>query len=150
MSTSLIVGWREWVALPKLGLPAVKAKVDTGARTSALHAFDVEEFSKGGRRRVRFGVHPLADSDVAVYSEADVVDVRMVRSSSGHSERRVVIETSVRLGGLVWPIELTLADRRDMQFRMLLARMALEGRALIDPAADFLHGEPEDPAGLYG
>src|SRR5690554_4397360 len=118
---SIIVGWREWVALPELGLPAVKAKVDTGARTSSLHAFGIETFREGGRERVRFGVHPLQDDErLTVWATADVVDERSVTSSSGHEELRVVIRTPLRLGDLTWPAELTLTDRRSMRLRMLL------------------------------
>ena len=130
---SIIVGWREWVALPDLGLPAVKAKVDTGAKTSSLHAFDIETFREGGRERVRFGVHPLQENEqLAVWATADVVDERSVTSSSGHEEVRIVIRTSLRLGDLTWPVELTLTDRSRMRLRMLLGREALASRLLVD------------------
>lgn len=147
---SIIVGWREWVALPDLGLPAVKAKVDTGAKTSSLHAFDIETFREGGRERVRFGVHPMQeDEQLTVWATADVVDERAVTSSSGHEELRVVIRTSLRLGDLTWPIELTLTDRRQMRLRMLLGREALAGRLLVDASASFLHGRKPLAARLY-
>ena len=147
---SLIVGWREWVALPDLGLPAVKAKVDTGAKTSSLHAFAVETFREGGRERVRFGVHPLQENErLAVWATADIVDERTVVSSSGHEELRVVIRTPLRLGDLTWPVEVTLTDRRSMRLRMLLGREALEGRFLVDVASSYRHGQPHRPKRLY-
>ncbi|MDX1530375.1 MAG: RimK/LysX family protein [Rhodothermales bacterium] len=149
-SPGIIVGWREWVALPELGLPAVKAKVDTGAKTSSLHAFDLEVFRVGGRRRVRFGVHPVQfDEETTVWAEADVVDERTVTSSSGHDEHRVVIRTPLQLGDQTWPVEVTLTDRRTMRLRMLLGRQAMEGRLLVDPAASYLHGVVKQPAHLY-
>lgn len=147
---SIIVGWREWVALPDLGLPAVKAKVDTGAKTSSLHAFDLETFREDGRERVRFGVHPLQDDErLTVWATADVVDERSVTSSSGHEELRVVIRTPLRLGDATWPIELTLTDRRSMRLRMLLGREALAGRLLVDVRVSFLHGRRPRAAHLY-
>ncbi len=138
---SIIVGWREWVALPDLGLPAVKAKVDTGAKTSSLHAFDLEPFREGGRERIRFTVHPVQENEhVVVRAVADVVDERSVVSSSGHEELRVVIGTVLRLGDAAWPVELTLTDRRTMRLRMLLGRQALAGRILVDAGTSYLHG----------
>ncbi|MEM1043765.1 MAG: RimK/LysX family protein [Bacteroidota bacterium] len=150
MPSRQIVGWREWVALPDLGLPAVEAKVDTGAQTSALHAFALDAFEEDGRARVCFGVHPLAGNEaVEVYACADVVDERIVASSSGHEERRVVIRTPLRLGDAVWPIELTLTNRRTMAFRMLLGREAFGHRLLVDAGAAHLAGRRTDPEALY-
>ena len=136
-----VVGWREWVAIPALKLPAIKAKVDTGARTSALHAFYLEPYAAKGIDRVRFGVHPVQRrKDIVVHCDADVLDRRAVSDSGGHREERFVIEIEITLGGETWPIEMTLTDRDTMQFRMLLGRTALRGRALVDSARSYRAG----------
>ncbi len=137
----MIIGWREWLALPDLGIQAVKAKVDTGARTSALHTFGLEPFEQGGILKVRFGIHPLQRrKDIEVNCVADVVDRRRVTSSGGQSEKRYVIRTSVALGAFRWPIELSLTNRKSMRFRMLLGRAAINGLLLVDPAKSYLTG----------
>lgn len=138
---TLTLGWREWVQLPELGLDSIKAKVDTGARTSALHAFEVSPFEEDGRPCVEFKMHPnQRDRDTVVVCRADIKDERVVRDSGGHQEKRWVIETPVCIGDRCWPIELTLTSRDDMLFRMLLGRTAMRGRAVVNPAKSYLTG----------
>lgn len=135
------VGWREWVALPELGISAVKAKVDTGARSSSIHALNVEVFHRGGKAFVRFAVHPFQrDTKTTVQVEAPLLEHRRVRSSGGHETIRPVVVTEVELLGQRWPIELTLANRVTMGFRMLLGRQAVRRRFLVDPAGSYYGG----------
>jgi len=123
---NLTIGWREWLVLPELRIPAIKAKIDTGARTSALHAFFVEPFAMDGLQMVRFGVHPLQKRlDLEIICEARVSDYRSVSDSGGHREMRYVIETTMHMGGLIRTIEITLTNRDNMRFRMLLGRTAM-------------------------
>jgi hypothetical protein len=138
-----VIGWREWLALPDLGIRRIKAKVDTGARSSALHAFDVEEYAEDGKTWVRFGIHPIQRrDDVIIEAVAEVLEHRSVRSSSGRSTVRPVIVTPVQLLGITWPVELTLANRDQMGFRMLLGREAFRQRFLVDAGKSYYGGAP--------
>ena len=126
MDNSLTFGWEEWISLPKLGLPALKAKIDTGARTSALHAFDIEMFGSNQNPHVRFMVHPIQGrNDLVIPCSAPIIDRREVTSSNGESESRYVIETEFSVGGRSWPIEVTLTNRLGMAMHMLVGRQDL-------------------------
>jgi len=140
--TPVVLGWREWLALPELGIPAIKAKIDTGAKTSTLHAFRQEIFMKGGKEHIRFWIHPLQRrTRIELVCEAPVHDQRLVKDSGGHGEQRFVIMSTARLGKREWPIEITLTSRDTMTFRMLLARSALtQGHFMVDPKASYLTG----------
>lgn len=140
------IGWREWIALPELGLPAIKAKIDTGARTSALHAWWVEPFDDGGAPWLRFAMHPLQrNTDLSTTCVAPIADRRAVSDSGGHREARYVIETPMRLGDHERRIEITLTDRDTMLFRMLLGRTAMRSLRVI-PNRSFLTSAPLSPA----
>ena len=138
----LTFGWREWVSLPDLGIPMIKAKIDTGARTSALHAFEVRPYSEDGRDRVEFRMHPLQkDNETVVTCVADVLDIRTVTDSGGHKEERFAIRTTLSIGAHSWPIDATLTSRDDMLFRMLLGRTAIKGYAHVNPARSYIVGK---------
>lgn len=133
-----VLGWREWVSLPDLGIASIKAKVDTGARTSALHAFDVSLVEVDGVKTVRFKIHPLQrDSETVVECEAPLLDEREVRDSGGHSEMRYVIETRIAIGAAIHLAEVTLTNRDSMGFRMLIGRTAMKGHYLVDPGRSY-------------
>lgn len=138
----MLIGWREWLKLPDLGILHIKAKIDTGARTSALHAFYVDPFLYHDVQWVRFGIHPQqGNSDAVVDCKAPVKDLRTVTDSGGHKEDRYVIETRLSLGTVTWPAEITLTNRDSMKFRMLLGRTALKGNFLVDSSTSYRFGK---------
>ena len=133
------VGWREWVSLPGLGIENIKAKIDTGARTSALHAFSLRTFTEGEKTKVSFEIHPFQhNTEKVINCVADVVDQRLVTDSGGHEEERLVIETPLTIAGQTWLIEITLTERENMLFRMLLGRSALRKRFIVNPGRSFV------------
>ncbi len=137
-----IVGWREWVSLPGLHVSRIKAKLDTGARTSSIHAFDLSVVQIENQRWVKFKVHPYQRNDIIIRRcSAEVVDFRWVKSSSGHREKRYVINTELYIGDDHWPIELTLTNRDEMGFRMLLGRTAMHKHLIVDPARSYCNGK---------
>ena len=134
-----VIGWREWVALPDFGIDAIKAKIDTGARTSAIHAFDIRPFTEHGVPWVSFVLRPAQrHRNPSIQCAAPVVDERKIRSSNGEQERRHVIEVEARLGETVWLIELSLTNRDELGFRMLLGREAVRRHFLVDPDRSYL------------
>lgn len=134
-----MIGWREYVSLPDLGIDKIKVKVDTGARTSCLHTFYIEEYQKDNQTWIKFKVHPRQHDNVTEKEcHAQVIDRRTVRSSGGHESHRYVIKTTLQIGSLTYPIELTLNGRDKMRFRMLLGRSAMKGRLLVNPQASFI------------
>ncbi len=137
-----ILGWREWAGLPDLGIPLLKAKIDTGARSSALHTFALENFKKEGRDWVRFQLHPLQNrEDIALSAEAPVLDQRLVTDSGGHQEYRYFIQTHINIMNQSFLSEISLTTRDTMRFRMLIGRTALNGRFMVDPEQSYLAGE---------
>ena len=132
------IGWREWVELPDLHLGKIKAKIDTGARSSSIHAFDIEPFDKNGEQWVRFAIHPLQHSDdEVVHCEAPIKDYRSITDSGGHKTMRYIVETTFKIGNATFAAELSLFNRSNMLFRMLVGRTALKGRYLVDPARSY-------------
>ncbi|MGR8980272.1 MAG: ATP-dependent zinc protease family protein [Gammaproteobacteria bacterium] len=141
-----MLGWREWAALPDLNIRLIKAKIDTGARTSALHAYTIDPYFQGGQRWVMFAIHPKqGHRNISIECHAPVKDKRLITDSGGHQQRRYVIETDIVLGKALIRAEMTLTNRDTMLFRMLLGRTALNGRFLIDPGASYLQGKPNKP-----
>lgn len=136
----ITIGWREWAAFPELGLDRIKVKVDTGARTSCLHAFSQERFTQAGAPWIRFGMHPVQlSSDCQIMCAAEIVDERVVSDSGGHRELRPVIRTTIALGPVSFPAEFTLTNRDSMRFRVLLGRTAMVARHLVvDPSGSYL------------
>ncbi len=145
MSDIITVGWREWFSFPELGLEHIKGKIDTGARTSALHAFEVQRYQQDGLEMVRFLMHPKQKNTSLVKEcTAEILEERWVTDSGGHRERRYVIQTMVKLGEFEWPIELTLTNRDTMKFRMLLGRTAMTN-IIVNPSESYLIGKPFKP-----
>jgi len=135
------VGWREWVGFPELGVDRIKAKLDTGARTSVIHAFRIRKVDDNDEPRIEFYLHPVQRRRNPEYRcIAQIVDERTVKSSNGGRETRYVIITPMRMGEYIWPVELTLSDRDQMGFRMLVGRSAIRGRYIVDPGSSFLLG----------
>ncbi|MBT8042717.1 MAG: ATP-dependent zinc protease [Kiritimatiellales bacterium] len=150
MNEPLKLGWREWCALPQLGIPAIKAKIDTGAKTSCLHTFCIEPYVENGIPHVRFKVHPLQKNEqLVIECSAAVKDEREVTDSGGHKEMRYIIETPVRIGDKERLIEMSLTNRDTMHFRMLLGRRAMGGDTVVAPGASYLNGRVKARA-LYG
>ncbi|MBD3725360.1 MAG: ATP-dependent zinc protease, partial [Flavobacteriaceae bacterium] len=143
MLDKVIVGSEEWCSFPTLDIPTIKARVDSGAKTSALHAINIKPFQKDNEEWIKFDINPIQNNAKAViHCEAKLVDQRVVKSSSGFREKRYVIKTTLEIGGKSWEIEVTLTNRDSMGFRMLLGREAMSGRILVDPEAKYLLGQP--------
>ena len=137
-----IVGWREWISIPGLHVSRIKAKLDTGARTSSLHAFDLETLEIKGKQWVKFKVHPYQRNDKIIRRcLAPIFDYRWVKSSSGHREKRFVILTELHIFDDHWPIELTLTNRDEMGFRMLLGRTAMHKHLIVDSSRSYCNGK---------
>ncbi|NQV29418.1 MAG: ATP-dependent zinc protease [Candidatus Marinimicrobia bacterium] len=138
-----VIGWREWVCLPDMGIISIKVKVDTGARSSSLHVFELKQFQKDGESWVRFKVHPVQKKATPTLEcEAKLLEYRSIRSSSGKASIRPVILTNLMILGETYPVELTLASRDEMGFRMLLGREAFRGRFLVDAGRSYYGGKP--------
>ena len=143
LQSKIILGSEEWCSLPELGIPTIKARVDSGAKTSALHAINIAPFLKEGQNWVKFDINPIQNNvKTIIHCEAPLVDKRIVKSSSGYREQRYVIQTSLEIGQSKWLIEMTLTNRDSMGFRMLLGREAMSGRVLVDPEQQYLLGQP--------
>ena len=140
--TPIVLGWREWIGFPDLGLDAVMAKMDSGAKSSAMHASDIKILKVNGKHVVEFCVHPVQQKmSPKIVCQAPLVGQRTIRSSNGLTEKRYVIETRLKLGKRRWKIELTLTNREDMDFRVLLGRDAIKRKFMIDPNASYLLGK---------
>ncbi|MFZ2450879.1 MAG: ATP-dependent zinc protease [Methylovulum miyakonense] len=139
-----MLGWREWVGLPNFNIMQIKAKIDTGARSSALHAFAIDPYRKGGERWVMFAIHPIQkNTDAVLECHAPVKDRRVVSDSGGHKQLRYVIDTQLVVGQSVITAEMTLTNRDSMLFRLLIGRTAMDKRFIIAPNASYLQGKPQ-------
>lgn len=138
---SFLVGWREWASLPMLNTPLIKVKIDTGAKTSALHVYDLEIINIDNKKYAKFVIHPLQKNDVIVCQAlAEVIDTRIIRSSSGHAQERFVIRSPIKIGHHYWDIDITLTKRDIMNHRMLLGREAMNS-ILVDPSKSYYQGK---------
>ena len=138
---SLLVGWREWASLPMLNTPLIKVKIDTGAKTSALHAYDLEILEMSNKKYAKFVIHPLQKNEsITRCAIAEVIDSRVVRSSNGHKEERVVIRSPIKIGNHYWDIDITLTKRDIMRYRMLLGREAMQS-LLVNPGKSYCQGQ---------
>lgn len=145
LDNKLILGSEEWCSFPELGIPTIKARVDSGAKTSALHALNIQTFIKNEESWVKFDINPIQNNQKTIlHCEALLVDKRIVKSSSGFREKRFVIQTLLKIGELNWPVQLTLTNRDSMGFRMLLGREAMSGRVLVDPERKYVLGQPTE------
>lgn len=142
IGSKLVIGRNEWCQLPELNIPAIKTKIDTGAKTSALHALNIQSKREQGTRFVYFDVNPIQGNDqIVIHCKAPIIDNRYITSSNGHKENRYVINTLFGIGEYTWKIELTLSNRDPMRYRMLLGREAMSHRVLVNPAAACNHGK---------
>lgn len=142
MNNIHLLGWREWISLPELGIEKLKCKVDTGAKTSALHAFYVDSFMVDDQKMIRFGIHPIqGNTTIIKHCEAKVIDERVVTSSDGNKTLRYVIETTMILGDITKKIEVTLTNRDNMRFRMLLGRRAIDESFIVAPSLSYQNGK---------
>ncbi len=142
LNAKLIIGCEEWCSFPELGIPAIKARIDSGAKTSSIHAYNIKSFKRDKKTWVSFEINPIQKNRrVVIKCEKPVIDKRAVKSSSGISEKRYVVSTPIKIGKNTWDIELTLANRDSMGFRMLLGREAMTNRIIIDPSLVFTLGE---------
>ena len=143
LQNKVILGSEEWCSFPDLNIPTIKARVDSGAKTSALHAINIAPFIKNDSNWVKFDINPIQNNNkTVIHCEAPLVDKRIVKSSSGYREQRYVIQTLLKIGDDTWNIEMTLTNRDSMGFRMLLGREAMSGRVLVDPEQKYLLGQP--------
>jgi len=143
--SKLIIGWREWCSLPELELPGINAKIDTGAKTSSLHAYKIKPFTRDGESWVKFLVHPVQrHRNPEIECEAQVVDQRAVTSSNGTTENRYVISTTLILGAHCFKTEITLSNRDEMGFRMLIGRQSLAQRFVVDPSLSHTIGDYDE------
>lgn len=143
VSSPETLGWREWLSIPELGISRIKAKIDTGARSSCLHTRELEIYEAEEGRRVRFSVHPLPKKpDLVATCDRPLIDCRLVRDSGGHEDERPFIRVPVVLGPHVWEVEFSLTSRDNMKFRMLLGRTAMKDRFLVNPSLSYLFGKP--------